>query len=185
MAFPPAIVLWLHSFDLVAAPVKCRRSHTCPQIPIPQDRLEHKIRRVGWPNPAFCTSLFQAEEQVSGGRVDGAKIGAKTIGDGIAARHPTAGGGHVGILLQRVAAGGWPKDFDAIGAIRHDDEFWHTGHLYHIDQAPETTGQGELSACHWHAGIVLANGAAHGESAAGAGAAATGDFIPVHRVGLP
>ena len=129
-------------------------------------------------------SLFQAEEQVSGGRGDGAEIGAKTICDGIAARHPTAGNRYIGILLQGVTARGRPEDFDAIGSNWLDDEFWHPGHLNHIDQAPETTGHGELSARHRRAGIVLADGAAHGESAAGAGAAA-GDFIPVHRVGLP
>ena len=58
------------------------------------------------------------------------------------------------------------------------------GGLHGVER-PEAAGNGIIAARQRTAGVRLADGAAHGKNAAGAGVAATGDFIPVNGVTLP
>ena len=63
-----------------------------------------------------------------------------------------------------------------------DDEQRRAGRLHNGNQAPEATRERITAAGHGDTRIRLADGAADGINAAGAGAAATGDFIPVNGV---
>ena len=60
------------------------------------------------------------------------------------------------------------------------------GRLQDRNERPETADDPDIRCRGGHrpARIVLADGAADGINAAGAGAAAPGDFVPVSRVGL-
>lgn len=105
-------------------------------------------------------------------------VGAVGGGDGIATGCPATAVGQIAVLLQGVAAGVGPGNDDAVARMG-DDQIRQAGRLHHGYQRPETTGQGIIPAHHRPARIRLANGAADGIYAAGARAAATGNFIPV------
>ena len=95
------------------------------------------------------------------------------------------GGVDVAVLLERVAgAGGGPRHQHRVRERALDGQQRSAGRL-HGDEAPEAAHHGILPATQRAAGIRLADGAADGIHAAGAGAAAAGDLGPVHRVALP
>jgi len=65
-----------------------------------------------------------------------------------------------------------------------DDEIGQARRLHHVDETPIAAAHGILAGTHGHAGVWLADGAAHGILPVGAGAAAAGDLMPVHGVAL-
>ena len=56
------------------------------------------------------------------------------------------------------------------------------GRLHNGNQAPEAARERINAASHRYAGVMLADGAADGINAPGAGAAAAGDLVPINRI---
>ena len=83
--------------------------------------------------------------------------------------------------MQRVAAGVGPGDDDAVAGMA-DDQIGQARRLHHVDERPETAGDGITATAHCAAGVRLADGAGDLIRRAGARAAATSDFIPVNGV---
>src|SRR5215831_486575 len=119
-------------------------------------------------------SLFEPEKQVAGGIIDRDGIGAVGSGNTVAAGRPAGGVGKIAVLLQSPSARVLPKQRHGIARVRNVKRRGAEG-LHHGNQRPKTSGHGIISASHRAAGsvIVLADGAADGILAVGAGAAAT------------
>ena len=93
--------------------------------------------------------MCQTEEEISGGRGDGAEVSAETVCKGLTARHPT-GRGEVAVLLQGVSVGGrvGPDNFHAVRSIENDEQIRHAGHLHHINYGPIAAGDGIIAIAH-------------------------------------
>src|ERR1039458_3829131 len=128
---------------------------------------------------AFIFLLLQPEKQISLGR----RIRDAVVDDGAEIVAPSRRG-EIGVGLQCPAGHGWRPRHDGLIANVGDGEQRGAGGLHGVER-PEAAGHGIIPAAHCPAGVRLADGAADGKNAAGAGAAATGDFIPVNRVLLP
>jgi hypothetical protein len=91
--------------------------------------------------------------------------------------------GQIAVALQdKTGRGGGPGEDGTVAGLG-DDQEWRPGLLNDSNQGPESAGERVIAAAH-RAGLGLADGAAQGVSAAGTGAATTGDFIPINRVTL-
>jgi len=136
---------------------------------------------VGCYNKFQILRLLESEKQIPRRRSDGDAVRAVAGRDGIAAGDP-APASHAGILLQRVSARVRPGNLDAIWCDKRDGQVRQAGGLHHGNQRPEPAGERIIAAGHRPAGIMLSDGAADLIRAAGARAAAAGDFIPVNGV---
>jgi len=132
----------------------------------------------------FCwprLRIAQAEKQIARGRRDGDAVRAIIGSGGITTGCPSPVS-WIGILLQGVAARVRPGNDDAVRTDKGDDQVRQAGSLHDKNQTPESAGRGIIAAGHRAARIRLADGADDLTGRTGAGAAATGDFIPVNRV---
>ena len=152
--------------------------------PIRSVKIKNRPDCAGAAGVISINLLLQPEKQIPRGRRDGDAVGAVGGSDGITARRPACRRGDVRVLLQGVSVGGGirPENFHAVRPIGNNQQFRHAGHLHHVDERPITAGDGITTAGQRPARIRLADGAAHGISPAGAGAAAAGNLIPVNRV---
>ena len=141
-----------------------------------------RVVRIG-AGEVFSQLLLQPEKQVPRRRRDG--DAARSVGgrDSVNARRP-ASARKIAVLLQGVAARVRPRNDDAVASMG-DGQVGQSRRLHDGNKTPETAGQRITAAGHGAAGIRLTDGAADLVGAARAGAAAAGNFIPVHGVALP
>jgi len=127
--------------------------------------------------------ILQAKKQIAAGRRDGHAVRAVNSRDGTSIGAPTAAH-QIGVLQQVIIARGRPRYHHAVWADIFDGQIGQTRRLHSGDDAPKAAGQGIVTAGHRAAGIRLTDGATQRIITAAARTAATGDFIPVNRVGL-
>jgi len=140
-----------------------------------------RVVRIG-AGEVFSQLLLQPEKQIPNWRRDGDAARAVGGRDSVNARRP-ASAREIAVLLQGVAARVRPRNDDAVAGMG-DGQVGQSRRLHHGNETPETAGQRVTAASQRPAGIVLADGAADRIDAASAGAAATGDFIPVNGIAL-
>jgi len=126
--------------------------------------------------------IAQSEKQIPRGRRE-VQIIRAVGGCHAAAGYPVGGHGQVIVLLQTPAGDSLPIDRHSVAGTA-DIKRRRAGRLHHGNQRPKSAGERITATGHRPAGVMLADGAADLISAAGARAAATGDFIPINRVGL-